>query len=53
MINMIKADLYRITRNIAFYIAIGLVLLMIGVSIYLIQPGSVGQANVGDVSTLS
>ena len=51
MINMIKADLYRITRNIAFYIAIGLVLLMIGVSIYLIQPGSVGQANVGDVST--
>ncbi|MDE5937070.1 MAG: hypothetical protein K2G83_06670, partial [Ruminococcus sp.] len=51
MINMIKADLYRITKNIAFYIAVGLVLLMIGVSIYLVQPGTVGQTSVGDVST--
>lgn len=51
MINMIKADFYRITKNIAFYIAIGLVLLMIGVSIYMVQPGTVGQANIGDIST--
>ena len=51
MLNMIKADLYRINKNIAFFIAIGLVLLMIGVSVYMVQPGSVGQASVGDIST--
>lgn len=51
MINMIKADLYRITKNVAFYIAIGLVLLMLGVSIYVVQPGTMGQMSVGDVST--
>ena len=51
MLNMIKADIYRINKNIAFYIAIALTLLMIGVSVYMVQPGSVGQANVGDVST--
>ncbi len=51
MLNMIKADIYRINKNIAFYIAIALTLLMIGMSVYMVQPGSVGQANVGDVST--
>lgn len=51
MLNMIKADIYRINKNIAFYIAIAFTLLMIGVSVYMVQPGSVGQANVGDVST--
>lgn len=51
MLNMIKADLYRINKNIAFYIAIAFTLLMIGVSVYMVQPGSVGQASVGDVST--
>lgn len=52
MINMIKADLYRITKNVAFYIAIGLVLLMLGVSIYVVQPGTMGQMSVGDVNTV-
>lgn len=51
MLNMIKADIYRINKNIAFYIAIAFTLLMIGVSVYMVQPGSVGQASVGDVST--
>ncbi|MDE7105053.1 MAG: ABC transporter permease subunit [Ruminococcus sp.] len=52
MINMIKADLYRITKNVVFYIAIGLVLLMLGVSIYVVQPGVMGQMSVGDISTI-
>ncbi|MDE5854599.1 MAG: ABC transporter permease subunit, partial [Ruminococcus sp.] len=51
-INMIKADLYRITKNVVFYIAIGLVLLMLGVSIYVVQPGVMGQMSVGDISTI-
>lgn len=51
MINMIKADFYRITKNIAFYIAIGITLFMLGVSIYMVQPGTMGQMSIGDVST--
>lgn len=51
MINIIKSDLYRITKNIAFYIAVGLILLMLAVSIYIVQPGTMGQMSIGDVST--
>lgn len=51
MFNMIRADIYRITKSIAFYIAIGIVLIMLASSIYIVQPGSVGQISVGDVST--
>lgn len=51
MINMIKADLYRITKSIAFYIAIAIVLLMIGISIYIVAPGMVGNVSFGDVDT--
>lgn len=53
MINMIKADFYRTVRNIAFYIALGIVLLMLGLSIYIIQPGSMGQVNTEEVDTTS
>lgn len=42
MTNMVKADLYRSIKHIAVYVAVGLMLLMIGVSIYLISPGNVG-----------
>lgn len=42
MINMIKADCYRTTKHIAFYVAVGLMLLMIGISIYMISPGKMG-----------
>lgn len=42
MINMIKADCYRTTKHIAFYVAVGLMLLMLGISIYMISPGKMG-----------
>lgn len=51
MINMIRADLYRIFRGKGIYIAIFIMLAMIGTSIYTVSPGSVGQMQVGDVST--
>lgn len=44
MINMIKADLYRLIRSKGTYIALAIMLLMIGASIYMIEPGSVGQS---------
>lgn len=47
MINMMRADFYRLVRSKVFYIAIVVMLLMIGLSIYLIQPGQVGVAEVG------
>lgn len=50
MINIIKSDFYRIFRGIAVYIAIGIMLLAIGVSIYMIQPGYIGKASVGDIN---
>lgn len=43
MINMIKADLYRIVRNKAFYVGVGIMLLMIGISIYQASPGYIGM----------
>ena len=50
MINIIKSDFYRIFRGIAVYIAIGIMLLIIGISIYNIQPGYIGNASVGDIN---
>ncbi len=42
MINMIKADFYRIFKGIGIYIGIAIVLLIIGISVYAIEPGSLG-----------
>lgn len=46
MINMIKADFYRIIRSKALYIAVFLLVLMLGISIYMIEPGMLGNAQV-------
>ncbi len=43
MINIIKADLYRIVRNKAFYIALAILILMLGMSIYVVQAGMIGM----------
>lgn len=51
MINMIKADFYRVFKGNAIYIAIFLMLAMIAMSIYNVSGGSVGQASVGGIST--
>ncbi|MBO5448821.1 MAG: hypothetical protein J5994_05790 [Ruminococcus sp.] len=53
MINIIKADLYRIFKGVPIYIALGITVLMISVSIYMVEPGHIGQVNIGDVSTVS
>lgn len=45
MMNMIKADIYRITKSPVFYIAAGIILIMIAVSIAICQPGALGTAN--------
>lgn len=51
MINMIRADFYRLIRSKGFYIALLLMLLLIGVSIYGVQPGYIGMAgSVGEMS---
>ena len=42
MINMIKADFYRLIRSKGIYIAILILLLIIGMDIYTVQPGNVG-----------
>lgn len=39
MINMMRADSYRLVRSKVFYIAIAIMLLVIGCSIYFVQPG--------------
>lgn len=41
MINMLKADFYRMIRGKGIYIAIFILLLFIGIDIYQVQPGSV------------
>ena len=46
MINMIKADFYRIIRNKALYIAVFLLVFMLGISIYMVEPGMLGNAQV-------
>ena len=51
MFNMIKSDVYRITKHAAFYIAAVIILFMIGISVYVVEPGSVGLVSTGDVST--
>lgn len=56
MINMIKADIYRVSRGIGIYIALALMIGMIALSLYDVGPASVGLAYVGgkgidDVST--
>ncbi len=50
MINMIKADSYRVFRSVGLYIAIAFMLLMIVMSVYTVEPGSLGMVSVGDVS---
>lgn len=42
MINMIRADLYRLVRSKGFYIALVLLLAIIGVSVYFVGPGYIG-----------
>ena len=42
MINMIRADLYRLVRSKGLYFAILFMLLMIGLSVYFVGPGSIG-----------
>lgn len=51
MINMIRADLYRIFRGKGIYIAMLIMLAMIGASIYNVGPGTVGMVEVDGVST--
>lgn len=42
MINMIKADFYRIFRGIGIYIALAVILVMIALDIYSAEAGSIG-----------
>lgn len=41
--NMIKADVYRSVKHIAFYVAVGLMLFTIGMSIYTVGPLRIGM----------
>jgi putative membrane protein len=43
MINMIKADLYRITKGIGFYLAIIITILMSVISVCMTEPGYIGN----------
>ena len=51
MINMIKADLYRIFRSKGIYIALFLMIAMLAMSVYSVSPGYVGQMQIGDMNT--
>ncbi|MCH5350249.1 MAG: hypothetical protein J1E40_13055 [Oscillospiraceae bacterium] len=42
MVNMIKADFYRISKSMVMFIALAFVIFMAAVSIYFVEPGSVG-----------
>lgn len=42
MINMLRADFYRLIRSKGFYIALLILMLTIGVSIYFVGPGYIG-----------
>ena len=44
MINMLRADFYRLIRSIGFYVAILILLMIIGISIYFVEPGYVGMS---------
>lgn len=41
MINMLKADFYRLFHSVGIYIAVLILLLMLGIDIYTVQPGSI------------
>lgn len=49
MINLMKADLYRIFRGIGIYIAFAIVIIMLSVSITMKEPGYIGNASVSYV----
>lgn len=42
MINMIKADFYRLSKNIVMLIAFAFIIFMVAMDIYFVEPGSVG-----------
>lgn len=42
MINMLKADVYRLIRSKGFYIAMLILMVTIGISIYFVGPGYIG-----------
>lgn len=42
MINMIRADLYRLVRSKSFYIALLILMVTIAVSVYFVGPGYIG-----------
>ena len=46
MINLMKADLYRIFKGIGIYIAIAMVIIMSSVSIAMKEAGYIGNASV-------
>lgn len=51
MINMMRADFYRLMRSKVFYIAIVVMLLMIGCSIYFVQPGHIMAFGISETDT--
>lgn len=58
MFNIIKSDLYRLFRSKAFYIVIGIVIIMAIVSVVSMSPGHIGLSvgsniDVSDTETLS
>jgi ABC-type transport system involved in multi-copper enzyme maturation permease subunit len=42
MINMIKADCYRMLHSAPIYIAFGVMLMMMGIGVYMMEPGAIG-----------
>lgn len=53
MINIMKSDVYRITKHVALYIAAILMLFMLGFSVYMIAPGKVMTTGVSDTAEQS
>lgn len=51
MINMMRADFYRLVRSKVFYITIVVMLLMIGCSIYFVQPGQIMVFGISETDT--
>lgn len=49
MINLIRADMYRMIRSKAFYIGIAFMLLIIGTSIYYVETGAIGMSTYSDI----
>lgn len=45
MINMLRADFYRLVRSIGFYVAVLFLLMIIGISIYFVEPGYIGMTS--------